>query len=360
MAKFEVREVIQTIRPNIGRRRPYVSGAQKDFWVKANQNECPYDASPQVYAAIAEVRGVNRYPNRDYPRLKTALSKYYGVPIEFLVVADGSDEILSIINRTFVDAGSRIGTTKPTYSMIPVDAEEQAADYHEVKLKEDGTLPVEDLLEIRPKLTVVVNPGTPYGILTAKDKIEELAEGIFPSPVIVDEAYMDFANPSASAIDLVERYPNLIVTRTLSKAFGIAGLRVGCGIAHPGIAAYLEGVRQPFPIAVPSEVGAIAALTDRSYSEYIRKAIIAGREYLTHELKRMKGGQAFDVLSSQANFVFPRCKISGKGKEIFERLDERGIGVRWFDDPGLSDGVRIAVSKLEDDARVVQEIEKLL
>lgn len=338
---------------------PYVPGEQpqQGTFIKLNTNENPYPPSPAAVEAIRREAGglLNRYPEPESTALREAVADVHGVPADCVFPGNGSDEILAHVFCALLKHGAPLLFPDVTYSFYPVYCRLYGIDYR--------TVPLDDSLAICPEDyavpnggVILPNPNAPTGRLLSLETIGQLAAGSPDSVVVVDEAYIDFGGDSATA--LIDRHDNLLVTQTLSKSRGLAGLRVGYAVGQRPLIEALERVKNSFnsyPVDRLAQAGAVAALADRDYFEQTRHAIITGREFLARELGRL----GFEVLPSHANFVFCRHPEHG-GPELLAGLRERGILVRHSHHPRIRDYLRISVGTRDECEAVVAALREIL
>ncbi len=337
-------------RPDVDRIAGYVPGEQpqESGWVKLNTNENPYPPSPLVAEAAAAAA---RRPHINPDPLGTAFRKtaadLFGLDPDWILPGNGSDEVLTILVRTFADPGELIAYPYPSYILYETLADLQGASHERIPLNADWTWDLaaaRKTLE-RTKLLFAPNPNSPSGNRWS----DETVLGLIPPKgvLILDEAYGDFAD-APHRMELLKQDPQrrLVVTRTLSKSYSLAGLRFGFAIAHPDLIAGMRKVKDSYNCDALSLAAAEAALRDQRWMLDNRSKILATRARLTKELR----GLGWDVVDSQANFVWttrPRGN-EGEHKRVYEELKSRRILVRYmrFDgrEPGtLLDGLRITV-----------------
>ncbi len=345
--------------PVVGRLTPYVPGEQPklDRLVKLNTNENPYGPSPKALAAIqGELSDALRlYPDPNAERLKRAIAAYYGITSAQVFVGNGSDEVLAHAFHALFQHPAPLLFPDITYSFYPVYCGLYGIEYVTVPLAEDFTLRVADYL--RPNGGIIfANPNAPTGCLLPLADLEWLLERNRESALVVDEAYIDFGGDTAIA--LVDRYPNLLVTQTLSKSRSLAGLRVGLAVGHPGLIEALERVKNSFnsyPLDRLAIAGAVAAFEDHAHFEHTRRAIIANRERLSAALVEL----GFEVLPSAANFVFARHPRRDAA-ELAAALRERSVIVRHFRQPRIAQFLRITVGNPEQNAALLAALDQAL
>lgn len=311
---------------------------------------------PGAWAASLDRAEVETQPNEyfdtAYTELAAAIVSYLGVASDQLVIGAGADEVLDVIAKTFLDNGDAAVIATPTYSMYAIAARLLGAEVRAVPLGADFAPDLEGLLTAArgAKLLFYCNPNSPTGNLTAPDVFEHLVASA-PCMVVVDEAYAEYAG--WSAIPLLARYPNLIVVRTLSKAFAMAGLRLGYGVARPEVAALLNRVRPPNSVsALTARIGA-AALRDPETMRQQVAAIVASRAPFAAGLAAA-GARAYP---SVTNFLLTNWGEPARARDVYERLERRGLVVRNFADHPLIPGhLRVTVRTPEQNARLLDAL----
>lgn len=338
---------------------PYVPGEQPKLpnLVKLNTNENPYGPSPKVLEAIsAELGdGLRLYPDPNADCLKQAISNYYGVGRDWVFVGNGSDEVLAHIFQALMKHEQPILFPDITYSFYPVYCGLYKVSFELVPLAKDLTIQVQDYN--KPNGGVIFpNPNAPTGRLLSLVEIESLLQCNQQSVVVVDEAYIDFGGNSAVA--LVDRFPNLLVTQTLSKSRSLAGLRVGFAIGCPSLIEALERVKNSFnsyPLDKLAIAGGVAAIEDDVYFQQTRQAVIDSREQLRSGLRNL----GFQVLPSAANFVFV-SHPAFDAAELSAGLREQGVIVRHFKQSRIDQYLRITVGRPDQNARLLDVLTVLL
>jgi len=315
---------------------PYMPGEQPtgDI-IKLNTNENPYPPSPKVLEAISSLSAndIARYPNAVSRQLREVAAERYGFPsADWVFAGNGMDEILAMTLRTFVDPGDNVLSTYPTYSLYEVLTKLHGAVWTTEDLDENFQLP-DGFAESRARLCFLTRPNAPTGVSIPREAVEKLCE-TFQGLVFIDEAYADFAQDNC--IDFPQRYPNVIVGRTFSKSFGLAGMRLGLAFAQPDIIESFMKTRDSYNVNAATQAAGTAALEDYAHTEAYVALICATRARLTVALREL----GFTVQDSQANYLF--AEREGV-KKIFERLKERNIFVRYFEQRGLDGGLRISV-----------------
>jgi histidinol-phosphate aminotransferase len=330
------------LRPNIAAMAGYVPGFQPpdtERWIKLNTNENPYPPSPQVRAAIlAEIgpdgENLRKYPDPGSRRLRAAAADLYGLPAEWVISANGSDELLNNLIRACAGEGEEVGYVHPSYSYYATLAEIQGAKVRTFGLTDDFR--IRDFPQCYPgKLFFLTTPNAPLGFAFALEYIEQLAQRC-AGVLVVDEAYVDFAE--FSALELVKQYANVVVTRTFSKSYALAGMRLGLAVARPEIIAALDKIRDHYHLDRLALAAATAALQDQAHLRATTAKIRATRARFVSGVQEL----GYTVIPSQANFIFA-CPPDRNGKRIYEALYARKILVRYFADPLLAHGMRITI-----------------
>ncbi|HVK11185.1 MAG TPA: histidinol-phosphate transaminase [Gemmataceae bacterium] len=343
------------VRPNIAAMAGYAPGEQPrgGGFIKLNTNESPYPPSPKVFEAVREALTGDRlrkYPEPLGDTFREAAGRALGVQPDQVLIGNGSDDILTILTRTFVPEGGLIAAPTPSYILYKSLAEIQGARFQTVPFTSDWYLPVPWPAE-RPDLLFVPNPNSPTGTFMDPIAIYQASKHL-GCPVVCDEAYADFA-PKRGLRYTIE--PNFIVTRTLSKSYALAGIRFGFAVAHPDLIRELVKVKDSYNCDVLSLAAATAAILDQDYLAEARAKIIATRERLTHALRDL----GFAVLPSEANFVWAQ-RSDRPVKPLYEGLKERRILVRYMNYPGYGDGLRVSVGTDAEVDRFLSELNSLL
>ena len=346
----------QFVRANIRAMAGYTPGEQPSIGervVKLNTNENPFPPSEKVMQAIAQIEPelLRRYPNPTADVFRNAAAKVLGVDRDMIMAGNGSDDILSIAVRTFVGAGDLLAFPEPTYSLYPVLADLAEVAHTTVAWDKDYSLPAEALLSTNPKAIFLANPNAPTATFVPPAKIRDLARK-FSGLLLIDEAYADFADDNC--LSLVKDHGNIVVCRTLSKAYSLAGLRFGFAVAQKQVISEMMKVKDSYNCDAISICAAAAAIADQEYAsdkwEYVRKE----RARLTKELNSM----GWKVIPSQANFILVHAP-DGNGKAAYQGLKDQGILVRYFDRPGLTDKIRITVGTAEENNALLAGIKSL-
>ena len=334
---------------------PYVPGEQPKLakLVKLNTNENPYGPSPKALAAMqAELNDDLRlYPDPSSDRLKQAVADYYGVETAQVFVGNGSDEVLAHAFHGLFQHGQPLLFPDISYSFYPVYCGLYGIPFEAVALDEQLQIRVEDYA--RPNGGIVFpNPNAPTGCLLALEAIERLLKANPDTVVLVDEAYIDFGG--VSAISLVNQYPNLLVSQTLSKSRSLAGLRVGLAVGHPDLIEALERIKNSFnsyPLDRMAIAGAAAAFEDQAYFSQTCQQVIDSREALVQALT----GLGFEVLPSAANFVFA-CHPQRDAAALAAGLREHGVIVRHFKQARIAQFLRISIGTPEQNQALLDAL----
>lgn len=334
------------LRKNIAEMQGYVPGFQPEGegWIKLNTNENPYPPSPRVVAAIWEELGedgaaLRKYPDAGSKEARQIAAELYGVDPAWVIMANGSDELLNNLIRAFASEGEEIAYVHPSYSYYATLAQIQGARIRTFGLTGDYQLA--DFPEhYDGKLFFLTSPNAPLGCPFDNGMIADLARRC-SGVLVVDEAYVDFA--AQSAMELVAQHENLVVTRTFSKSYGLAGMRLGLAVARPEVVAALDKIRDHYHLDRLALVAATAALQDQEYLRETVARICRTRDEFRDKLLSM----GFAVAPSAANYLFV-SPPDGNGKVVYDALYEQKILVRYFSDPLLCHGVRISIGTPEE------------
>jgi len=341
-------------RENIARMRGYVPGFQPSGpgWTKLNTNENPFPPSPVVIKALRGVSGerLALYPPPQSDLVREKYAAAFGFKPEMLFVGNGSDEVLAIITRCFLGQDSTMVITDPTYSLYDVLADIQGAKIIRLALDADFSLP-EGLFNRAEELIIVSNPNPPSGALYPVEQMARLcreSRGV----VVIDEAYVDFSR--WNCLELINEYENLIITRTFSKSFSLAGLRIGFAIAQKPLIDGMLKVKDSYNVNILSQVAAAAAIDSIDYFMDNIAKVVGERERLSQELKDI----GWRVFPSEANFILAEPREM-QARAVYEGLLERKILVRFFDRPGLDRYLRITVGTPQQSAILLAAIGEL-
>ncbi len=322
--------------------------------IKLDANENPYGCSPRVNKALAACSYLNIYPDDGQTRLRKLLGEYTGIDARHIVAGGGSNQLIDLVLRLFITEGDEVINCVPTFGIYSFSTVLCGGALVEVPRDENFAVnvgAVKAAINKKTKMVFLANPNSPTGNTTSqKDILEILDTGV---PVLVDEAYYEFSGETVAP--LLSQYENLMVLRTFSKWAGLAGLRVGYGLFPPEIADYLLRTKIPYNVNVAALVAVEESLKDLDYLLGRVKAIVAERERLFGELKKLKFLRPFP---SQANFIF--CSVlNGKASEIQQKLRNKGILVRYFAEPLLRDSIRISVGKPEHTDALIKALQEI-
>ena len=344
---------------------PYVPGEQPKLnnLVKLNTNENPYGPSPQVIRALqAEAaESLRLYPDPNSDKLKTTIAQYHGLQANQVFVGNGSDEVLAHVFQALLKQSRPLLFPDITYSFYPVYCGLYGIEFETVALNANFEIDINDY--DRPNGGIIFpNPNAPTGVPLALEKIEQLLKNNPESVVVIDEAYVDFG--TESAVKLINIYPNLLVTHTLSKARSLAGLRVGYALGHKDLIEALIRVKDSFnsyPIDRFAEAGAVAAFEDEAYFKQTIAKVIATRDALVRDLKALN----FEVLPSGANFIFAKHKnragVDLDGAELTQQLRDKSIIIRHFKKPArIAKYLRITIGTDVQSKQLISALKEIL
>jgi histidinol-phosphate aminotransferase len=335
----------------------YVPGEQPQDrrYIKLNTNENPYPPSPGVLEALrqAATEDLRLYPDPVARDLRMKAAEVYGVTPDQIVAGNGSDDLLAMLFRACVEAGTspEVAYPVPTYSLYDTLAQIQGTTPATVPFGPDFTLPVDALLAAGARLNLICNPNSPSGTFTPVSTIADFARRA-KGVVVVDEAYVDFARESA--LPLLESCSNVVVLRTFSKSFSLAGMRVGLAFGSRDLIAQLSKVKDSYNLDRLSLAAARAALDDLPWMQANVQKIRDARALMTRELTEL----GFRIPPSEANFLFVRHSARS-GADLYRALRERGILVRHFSTPTLADGLRITIGTPEQNSALVAALRAL-
>jgi histidinol-phosphate aminotransferase len=343
----------------VGSLTPYVPGEQPRLnrLVKLNTNESPYPPAPGVLAAIAAVSDdqLRRYPDPDSRELRDAFAARHSLTREQVFIGNGSDEVLAHVFQGLLKHERPLYFPDITYSFYPVWCDLYGIDHCRVPLADDFSVDISGYPASNGGI-IIPNPNAPTGILMELESVAALLESSPDSVVVMDEAYIDFGGQSA--VQLIDQYDNLLVVQTLSKSRALAGLRVGVAMGHPDLIEALVRVKDSFnsyPLDIVAQKAALASVKDEQWFRDCCDKVIASRERLCASLR----GLGFEIPPSAANFIFARHR-ERPAAELFAALRERGIIVRYFDKPRISEYLRISIGTDEECDALVQALGQLL
>jgi histidinol-phosphate aminotransferase len=328
------------VRPEILAMHGYVPGEQPQEGgiIKLNTNENPYPSSPAVQRAIGRAIqiGLQKYPDPMATAFRQRAAQLLDVEPNWILCGNGSDDILTIVTRAFVGQGDLLRLPYPSYTLYKALAQLQGAAAEEIHFQTDWSLADDfDRPKPRLKLAYLSNPNSPSGTMIPPERVREIAAAL-PCPLVVDEAYVDFSDTNCAA--LVKETDKIMVTRSLSKSYALAGLRFGYIVAQPQIIEQLEKVKDSYNCDTLSIAGATAAIDDQAWLKDNQAKVRASRDHLTAGMRAL----GFATVESQANFIWnPHHSVPVK--PLYERLKATGVLVRYMDYPGWGDGLRVSV-----------------
>jgi histidinol-phosphate aminotransferase len=359
---------LRLLRADVRAMPGYTPGEQVAGAVKLNTNECAFGPSPRVMETLARIAddSLRLYPDPVSRRLRETAAALYGVGADQVLAGNGSDDCLTILYRAFLSPGDRVTAPWPTYGLYDTLATLQGARFHTLPYRQSGrrwALP-EGMADPAAKMIIVANPNNPSATLAPVDDLRRLcadAEGM----VVVDEAYVDFAlgaGTDASMLPYLGEHPNLVVLRTFSKSYSLAGARLGLLFAAAPICAELTKVKDSYNVNVISQALGIAALGDREHHRAVIEKTLVERARLEGEL----GTLGFSWPVSAANFLLCQPPDAAAGEPgaraegLYLGLKKQGILVRWWSRPELRDRLRITVGKPAENDRLLAALRQLL
>lgn len=337
---------------------PYVPGEQpKDLlYIKLNTNESPFPPSPYTLRLMRQAAGnLSLYPDPEYTSLTFVAAEKFGIDEDEILFTNGSDEALNFAFAAFCDQNTPAIFPDITYGFYEVFAKINRVPYEVIPLKADFSIDINDYIN-RKGTVFIANPNAPTGIYLSLDKIEKLVAANAKNIVVIDEAYIDFGGESA--VSLIKKYDNLLITQTFSKSRSLAGARLGMVIGSAELIKDLKLIKystNPYNVSMTTASAGVGALLDTEYFEKNCEEIIATRENLKEQLKTL----GFDFTDSKANFLFAKSSAFG-GEELYLKLKEKGVLVRYFGKERIKDYVRITVGSKEETAALVAAISEIM
>ncbi len=352
-------------RPNIARMQGYKPGEQLDGGniIKLNTNENPYPPAPAVTETLKSIdtAALRRYPPPTATLFRQAVAELHGIQPDNVIATNGGDELLRLALTTFVSPGATIVTTQPSYSLYPVLADIQGCDYQEIALNDDWSMPADFLARLEQSnasMCLLVNPHAPTGQLLSADYLESISQG-FSGVLLVDEAYVDFVDEDQaySAIELATRRDNVLLLRTLSKGYSLAGLRFGYGIGNRSLIEPMQfKTRDSYNTDLIAQQLATAAIQSQDYARDTWHRVRLERERLQSELTRL----GFTVSPSQTNFLLATAPAGSDAEALYQSLKQQQILVRHFRQPRLEDKLRISIGTPEENSQLLAALADLL
>lgn len=338
---------------------PYTPGEQLNDkkYIKLNTNESPYPPSPMVREVLSGevIDNLNLYSDPELKEIKDAIAEHFFLERKNVFCGNGSDDVIAFCIMAFCSNGGELCCPDITYSFYPVYCNLFKAKLCEKKLKEDFTVDINDYIGINKNI-IIANPNAPTGLVLKKEDIEKIVASNPDNVVIIDEAYVDFCTESCA--ELVKKYKNLIVTQTFSKSRSLAGLRLGFALADEKIIDDLEKMKfsfNPYNVNTLTVKAGAAAIRDSFYYDECNKKVIETRE----KTKKQLSAAGFECLDSQSNFIFAKHK-SIPAEKLYLELKSRGILIRYFNKPRISDYVRITVGSPEQMQTFVKTAETII
>jgi len=342
-------------RPSVAAAAGYVPGSQptEPGYIKLNTNECPYPPSPHVVEALRAVvdDSLRLYPEPTATALREKVAEVYGFEPDEVIVGNGMDDLLSLALRTFVDVSETVVTTYPTYTLYMTLADMHGAETTVHELTETFDLP-DSIFSVSGKLLLLSNPNAPTGRLYPRSEVARLCES-FGGVVVVDEAYVDFAKENS--IELAHKYGNVLVMRSMSKSFSLAGMRIGFAVGTRELVGQMMKVKDSYNVNRLSQVAGWHALDDIETMRVNVGRIVTARARLVESLD----GLGFDIVPSAANFLLVTHR-SVPARKIFDELNDRRILVRYFDSPRLDNSLRISIGTDDEMESLVEAVRTII
>jgi len=357
----DIARAVALVRPAVRAMHGYVPGEQIRDAIKLNTNEGAYPPSPRVMATLAAIadESLRLYPDPSSRRLREAASARYGVDPAEVVAGNGSDDCLTILYRAFLDAGDRVACPSPTYGLYDTLASIQGAELSTLPFRQAGRrweLPAEGLAKQRAKMIILANPNNPSATLVPVDELRALCERT-EAIVVVDEAYVDFAlgaGLDASMLPYLGAHPNLVVLRSFSKSYSLAGARLGLLFAAAPLCAELVKVKDSYNVNAITQALGTAALEDRAHHEAAMRQTLDERARMEMTLADL----GLTWPESGANFLL--AELGDRAETLYRALKEQGLLVRWWSTPDLRTKLRITVGKPDDNARLLAALRALV
>ncbi len=343
-------------RENIEKLKGYEPGFQPKATdvIKLNTNENPYPPSPSVMKALKDISDekLRRYPDPFGNEFRQAAAEVHGLSPENIMCCNGGDDLLTMAFRAFCDENRPVAYPVPTYSLYPVLAKLQNCPAVEVPFDDEFNLPVK-LTKTNAALTIICNPNAPSGSFISVGELASLADELSSGVLLIDEAYVDFAEENCAG--LVKDFDNVVILRSMSKGYSLAGIRFGYAIARPDLIEGLMKVKDSYNVDAVAIAVATEAIKDQKYFRETTEKVKKSRNLLIEQLRALK----FKVLPSSANFVLAKSRNRDAGN-IFDKLLQRNIYIRYFNLPGLDDKLRITVGTDEQNDKLILALKEIL
>ncbi|HEX9476017.1 MAG TPA: histidinol-phosphate transaminase [Candidatus Dormibacteraeota bacterium] len=337
--------------------QPYVPGEQPpdgEDWVKLNTNESPLPPSPKVIEAIRAAAGesLRLYPSPTAAPARSAIAEHFGLDTNQVALGNGGDELIEMCFRAFAGAGDRVAYSTPTYPLL-----EPLCRVHEatpsVHPTAEGWTWTTDFVEDPAPLKFLVNPNSPTGTHHGRRSVEHVL-GRSRGVVVLDEAYVDFA--AESQLELIGRHPNLLILRTMSKSYALAGMRIGFALGSPQLIAALDAVKDSYNMDRLAIVAAVAAIKDEAHHRKIVDYVVAERAWLEDQLRE----EGFEHSASAANFVFVKPSLGVSAAAVADALRERRVLIRHYDREPIAGWFRITIGTREQHNRLLGALKEIL
>jgi len=328
--------------------------------IKLASNENPLGPSPRAIEAIkGMLKSLHLYPDDTSYYLKNKLSEHLNIPVDYIITGNGSCELIHLVAKACINPGEKVVLSKPTFIMGKIESQIFEADLVEIPVKDNGhdIGAIIDALDNKTKLLYIDNPNNPLGSMLTAEELDRVVKSLPENTLlIVDEAYREYITREdfPETIDYVRKGLNVVVLRTFSKIYGLAGLRIGYGIARPEIINILHRVRLPFNVNSIAQKAAIAALDDTEHIERSRKLVEEGKKFLYKEFEKM----GIYYIPSEANFV--TIKLEMDAKEINSKLMKKGIIARPLNPYGLKNYLRITIGTLEENVKFIDALKEII
>jgi len=345
------------LRKSLEGYKPYVPGEQPpdgEDWVKLNTNESPLPPSPKVIEAIkaATNESLRLYPSANAAPARKAIAAHFGLEPGQVAIGNGADDMIEVCFRAFAGSGDRVAWSTPTYPLLEPLCHLHEATPAAYPTAEGWTWTL-DLVEDQAPLKFLVNPNSPTGTHHGRRSVEHVL-GRSPGVVVLDEAYVDFAPDSQ--LDLIRDHPNLLILRTMSKSYALAGMRIGFALGHPDLIAALDAVKDSYNMDRLAIVAAVAAIEDEAHHRKVVDFVVSERAWLEEQLRE----HGFEHSASSANFVFVKPPLGSSAAAVADALRERRVLVRHYDREPIAGWLRITIGTREQHDRLLAALEEIL